>query len=185
MQFNMKKIGRKIADLRKAQNLTQMNLADQMGISYQAVSNWERGETMPDISKLPELAAIFDCSIDDILGSPRASEVVEYVTGGNAPAEAITGEEVLDLAPLLEPQTTERLIEESGQGKEVAAFKVHDLVEFAPFVESSFLGEQLLKSPLEVLTAHILAQAAPFLDEEHLDLIADRLLASGQKVCLD
>ena len=39
--------------------MTQMELADRMGISFQVVSNWERGNSMPDISKLPELAEIF------------------------------------------------------------------------------------------------------------------------------
>ena len=38
-----------------------------MGVSYQAVSNWERGNSMPDISKLPELAGIFRVSVDSLL----------------------------------------------------------------------------------------------------------------------
>ena len=41
--FDMKQIGKKITDLRKAHNMTQMELADKLGISFQAVSNWERG----------------------------------------------------------------------------------------------------------------------------------------------
>ena len=53
--FNMSQIGRRISKLRKEQNLTQVELADKLGITYQAVSNWERGDTMPDISKLAEL----------------------------------------------------------------------------------------------------------------------------------
>lgn len=46
-QFNMDQIGRKISNLRREQNMTQMELADKLGISFQAVSNWERGNTMP------------------------------------------------------------------------------------------------------------------------------------------
>lgn len=42
-QFNMDQIGRKISNLRREQNMTQMELADKLGISFQAVSNWERG----------------------------------------------------------------------------------------------------------------------------------------------
>lgn len=42
--FNMQKIGNQISSLRKKQNMTQMELADRLGISYQAVSNWERGD---------------------------------------------------------------------------------------------------------------------------------------------
>ena len=53
IMFDMQKIGKKISELRKRKNITQMELADQMGISFQAVSNWERGNSMPDISKLP------------------------------------------------------------------------------------------------------------------------------------
>ena len=65
--FNMNQIGKKIMCLRKEHNITQMELADKLGISFQAISNWERGNTMPDISKLPELAEIFNISIDELL----------------------------------------------------------------------------------------------------------------------
>ena len=47
--FDMTKIGKKISQLRKENGLTQMELADKLAISYQAVSNWERGATMPDM----------------------------------------------------------------------------------------------------------------------------------------
>lgn len=66
--LNMERVGRKISELRRERNMTQMELADQMGISFQAVSNWERGNSMPDISKLPELAGLFGVSIDELLG---------------------------------------------------------------------------------------------------------------------
>ena len=65
--FDVQIVGRKIGKLRKKCNLTQMELADRMGVSYQAVSNWERGSSMPDISKLPELAGIFGVSVDSLL----------------------------------------------------------------------------------------------------------------------
>ena len=74
--FDTRKVGKKIAELRKAKNMTQMELADAMGVSYQAVSNWERGNSMPDISKLPELAVIFGCSIDELLCDGKKSELV-------------------------------------------------------------------------------------------------------------
>ena len=65
------KIGRQIARLRKAQNMTQPELADRMGISFQAVSNWERGASMPDIGKLPELAGIFGVTVTSCWGRSR------------------------------------------------------------------------------------------------------------------
>jgi len=63
--FSMIETGRRIGRFRKNNNMTQMELADLMGVSYQAVSSWERGLSMPDISKLPELAKIFSVKIDD------------------------------------------------------------------------------------------------------------------------
>lgn len=56
--FDTVKIGKRIAELRKKRDMTQFEIADRLGISYQAVSNWERGNSMPDIAKLPELAEI-------------------------------------------------------------------------------------------------------------------------------
>ena len=54
--FNMIEIGRRISTYRKEKGLTQMGLANELGVSYQAVSNWERGESMPDIAKLEDLS---------------------------------------------------------------------------------------------------------------------------------
>ena len=52
-------IGQRIAELRKNKGLTQAELADRIGVSHQAVSQWERSETLPDILTLPALAEIF------------------------------------------------------------------------------------------------------------------------------
>jgi len=53
--MNMQAIGKKIASLRKQRDMTQMDLADKLGVTYQAVSSWERGNSMPDIAKLPNM----------------------------------------------------------------------------------------------------------------------------------
>ena len=68
--FDMIQCGRTISQARKKQNMTQMELADRMGISFQAVSNWERGVSMPDISKLLELSEVLGITVDEILGKP-------------------------------------------------------------------------------------------------------------------
>lgn len=74
--MNIEKIGGQIAALRKAKGLTQSELGDRIGVSFQAVSKWERGETLPDITLLPDLARILETTIDYILlGSEK---VVEY-----------------------------------------------------------------------------------------------------------
>ena len=52
----MKKIQLRIADLRKQKKLTQQELADAIGVSFQTISKWETAASMPDITLLPPLA---------------------------------------------------------------------------------------------------------------------------------
>ena len=49
------KIGRFIAQRRKANNMTQMQLAEKLGITDRAVSKWETGKSLPDVAIMPEL----------------------------------------------------------------------------------------------------------------------------------
>ena len=62
-----KKIGKQIAALRKAKRLTQSELGERLGVSFQAVSKWERSEALPDIGILVDLAAVLETSVDNIL----------------------------------------------------------------------------------------------------------------------
>lgn len=62
------KIGDKIKTLRKQQNITQEKLADYLNISYQAVSKWENGLALPDISLIPALSNFFGVTSDFLLG---------------------------------------------------------------------------------------------------------------------
>jgi transcriptional regulator with XRE-family HTH domain len=67
--FNNEKTGKYIMILRKTKRYTQQKLADRLGVSHQAVSLWERGETMPDIAVLPVLARILGTTTDKILSA--------------------------------------------------------------------------------------------------------------------
>ncbi|MBR2410114.1 MAG: helix-turn-helix transcriptional regulator [Clostridia bacterium] len=60
--------GENLKALRKAKNLTQEKLAEYFGVSFQTVSKWERGDTYPDITMLPEIAIFFKISTDELLG---------------------------------------------------------------------------------------------------------------------
>lgn len=59
-------IGNKIKKLRMNKGITQETLANHLGVSYQAVSRWENGMTMPDISLLPEISVYFGITIDEL-----------------------------------------------------------------------------------------------------------------------
>ncbi|MBQ8611811.1 MAG: helix-turn-helix transcriptional regulator [Oscillospiraceae bacterium] len=65
--MNTQKIGEQIALLRKAKGITQAALGDRLGVTFQVVSKWERGETLPDTALLPALADTLESTIDLIL----------------------------------------------------------------------------------------------------------------------
>ena len=59
-------LGENIRRFRKKMKMTQEELADKIGVSFQAVSKWENAQSAPDISLLPLLAEVFKCRIDDL-----------------------------------------------------------------------------------------------------------------------
>lgn len=69
--------GRRIAQMRKARNMTQEDLGQRLGISNQAVSKWESDQCCPDIMQLPALADVFGITIDALFGREAAIPVPE------------------------------------------------------------------------------------------------------------
>lgn len=65
----------KISQYRKAKNMKQDELAEILGVTPQAVSKWETGASMPDVSILPALAKALDCSIDSLFEIEPKPEV--------------------------------------------------------------------------------------------------------------
>ena len=68
-----------IKRLRHKNELTQEALAEFLGVTAQSVSNWERGESYPDITILPEIAGFFRVSVDELLGVNRAEDETEII----------------------------------------------------------------------------------------------------------
>ena len=65
-------IGTNIASHRKKNGLTQAGLAERLNYSDKAVSKWERGESVPDVITLVQLAEQFEISVEDLLSDPNA-----------------------------------------------------------------------------------------------------------------
>lgn len=64
-------LGMNIAAYRKRLGLTQLGLAEKLNYSDKAVSKWERGESMPDVLTLVQLAEVFDITVNDLLCDPN------------------------------------------------------------------------------------------------------------------
>ena len=71
-----------IRRLRKEKNLTQEELAEMLNVSNQAISKWERDESMPDISQVVPLASVFGVTTDVLFGVDGADcgkEIEEFI----------------------------------------------------------------------------------------------------------
>ena len=76
MNLNLETIGFQIQSLRKSKGYTQNQLGDMVGVSFQAVSKWERGEALPDIATFAILAEVLDTTIDNLLHGGK--KVTDY-----------------------------------------------------------------------------------------------------------
>lgn len=163
LMFNMKNVGFKISELRKAKNMTQMELADKMGISFQAVSNWERGNSMPDISKLPEIAQLLGTTVDEMLG--EESELVASAVNGNIDEyldnNTVIPKQLSDIAPILKPDQVDRIV------VRMPFNELDDIEDLLPFISKDVINEIASKAFEEGKNIAVLA---PFVSR---DIIAE------------
>ena len=69
-----KTLGMMIAELRKEKGMTQLELAEKMGVTDKAISKWERDLSCPDINSLPNLAEILGVSVDELMQIKKDAE---------------------------------------------------------------------------------------------------------------
>ena len=158
--------------------MTQLMLADMMNVSFQAVSNWERGMSMPDIAKLPELAALFGVTIDRLLGqsaplvqSAAEGRLTEYMHHG-----PVTEAELADVAPLLTPAQADDAVEQAANFDHI---NWNHLAALMPFVSTRKVDELIARFG-ETMPPDLMLQFAPFASHGALDHLADRLLCRDQ-----
>ncbi len=71
-------VGQNIKRKRTERNLTQEEVAFHLGVSFQSISKWERGDGYPDIEMLPSIADYFGISVDELLGVSNAEKKAKY-----------------------------------------------------------------------------------------------------------
>lgn len=169
--FDTMNIAKRIKQARIEKNMTQMALADAMGVSFQAVSNWERGNSMPDISKLADLCAALDITVNELLGieAPAVTKIMEK--------EDLTMEELVEVAPMLPPQTVREQMEAQRNEMEhwLQVGLQENLENLSDRMEDTFRDKEMGEQPAKKagkkkkLKLDKIADMAPFLDQEYLD----------------
>lgn len=77
-----KSVGEKLKECRKQRQWTQEELAKQLNVTRQAVSNWERDKTLPDVYLLKKIAVVFDMTLDQFMENTKQAEVKMPKTPG-------------------------------------------------------------------------------------------------------
>ncbi len=169
IMLDVNKIGQKIGSFRKSFNMTQAALAEKLFVSYQAVSSWERGLTLPDIDKLKDLSELFGCSIEDIIGEDGRE--AEAIVDGKAPRL----EDISAVAQIIEPKKLDELVKtaiEADDDWHKAPHAIGNIIALAPFIGKELLGKLLDES--ECLNLDEVTALLPFLGSEKLNDIADK-----------
>jgi len=194
--FDIRKVAQKIREARIAQNMTQMNLADAMEVSYQAVSNWERGNSCPDISKLEQLCNILHIGMEELMGMESTAKTVNWIIdrgnrdrlfpdggrrefsgepegagvgreGSMEQNREITARELEELAPILPPDDVKQL------AKDISKISYEELMGLAPFLSREAVDRLAERCESEIEIGELTGLAA-FLSRGAADRLAEK-----------
>lgn len=123
----MNTIGKNICNLRKQKDLTQEELAGRLNVSFQAVSKWENGASLPDVATLPLIAKAFGCSIDSLLGYAVEQKIINDYESRYDTEEYYWGvkpsEMCFEVMKLIPPTKPLRVLDIGcGEGKDAVFF---------------------------------------------------------------
>lgn len=172
-------IGSYISKLRKEADLTQGELADRLNVTHQAVSKWERGESIPDIGTLMAVAKEFNKSVDQLLyggknrthGNPidplveKIAEREPEAAGDLVNSGEVTIDELVNVAPLIKTSVLQKVT----QTIDGTQFTLDHLTAIAPFLDEKTL-EELLSSVKDVeIDWETISSLAPFISSDMLN----------------
>lgn len=138
-------LGNQIKSLRQAKGLTQEALAEQLGVTAQAVSKWERNAALPDIGMLPQLSVLFGVTIDQLFAIPDEDRIDRI-------QNMLWDERVLD--PVLVEREKAFLLEkarrepENGRPHELLADMENHLADEHRALAAEYAKEALRRDPV-------------------------------------
>ena len=137
--LDTKMLGENIKELRRGRGLTQQTFADIMGVSFQAVSNWERGIAPPDLENTLRIAAYFGVSVDSLFRH-RGEDLYLGIDGGGTKTELA----VVSASGYVLKRTVKKGCNPNdiGYGKtlELLTNSIGDILAEFPSVKAAFLG---------------------------------------------
>ena len=200
--FDVNQVAHMLKEARLKKNLTQSALAEQLGVTFQAVSNWERGASFPDISNLSILCNLLGLDLYKLIGASQNPKLAEEILSkpdklNDAPIDAIASvapmipsEQLMaiirakksgihDLATLVQlaPFIDADLIEELGA--DLVPSHISEVVELSPFVTNELCArwmEKLESMENFDLDIGLLSELGPYLSQEKMDQLSERVI---------
>ncbi|WP_051359464.1 helix-turn-helix domain-containing protein [Paucisalibacillus globulus] len=176
--LNSQLIGSYISKLRKEQDLTQVELADKLNVSHQAVSKWEKGDSIPDVGTLVLLADEFNISVDGILNGGKKDDKSFKNVGPivysiakkdtNKAAELLNKgdsglDDLISIAPVLKTSSLDSVTKNLDDTK----LSIQHIVQLAPFLSENSLEELFNKfTNDDSYSIKDIIHLAPFLKSE-------------------
>ena len=187
--MNIVKFGAYISRLRKERDMPQSKLADILNLTRQAVSKWERGEGFPDITILCEIANVFNVSVDTLLNAGEASgneaAILSSVTKNQEISKEILEDknaiqDIINIAPYLKVSNLSAIAEQLAKYN----ININKLIELSEFMNDESITKLFQNSDLENLDDALLERLLPFLDQDSIYVILERVMNGQNKVDL-
>lgn len=172
--FSVQKFGAYLSGLRKAADMTQSDLADKIGLTRQAISKYENGDSFPDITILSQLAEVLGVSLDILFGGGEATEGEKQLLklGQDTLSAGGTIQELVNIAPLMRPSTLDKV----AQGLAGHGIDISDLVALAKYMNSESVDRLLSSATFKKLDEDMLSHFIPFLGEESKAVVFQKIL---------
>lgn len=187
MIIDNRAVGGRIAALRQRSALTQQQLAAMLCVSHQAVSKWEKGQSLPDLQTLMELAQYFGCTVEQLVfdsaaqpdggedkGNVSETESNEAPENGREEAGMMSFQQLLQMAPFMSKEAVEEIV--NGMDIKLSGAQI---ARIAPFVRTECV-EMLVEKYHPDMTWDTLRRITPYMSREAVDTLA-RQIANGEK----
>ena len=145
-------------------SMTQMELADRLCVTRQAISKYEQGESFPNVSILVLIAEVFHITLDELIGSgePTNGEatILKRVAIGEPAPAAENIRDVVNLAPLLKPSVLDQLSASFSQ----KGIDISNIVKLAEFLNSESTIALLKNADFDQVSDDLIEQLLPWMD---------------------
>ena len=173
--FDTQKFGRYIAEKRKFLDMTQSALADKLGVTRQAVSRYELGDSFPDVSVLVTIAEIFEVTLDELIlagGATMGETKILANAAYGICADSENIDDIMGVAPFLRPSMLSTLAKKYAQD----GIDISGIVVLSEYLSDGNIAELICKANYNPMSEETLAKFLPMLDNVSKAAVFEKIL---------